>query len=279
MCNAYNHRLGCDCGWGGSNHGGNGSGNFRNLLSFQSTDIVSQASVSSKYDDEAKTFLTPCPWCDVSVYYHTNGYGDSVYFDSLGYPWQVHECFKNYWESEKSTRHLNSTQISLSQWHNFFEVGINEQKRLILIGAAHQIQNVETGTSFIHGVTEEALAKQMDISVDLLRANYEHLYFREVDGIRFFTDEQKRLKLANAAHRIPDATVGHFLVYKATELSLANQMEIPVDQLRKSYGHLYTQESSGIKILPEQELKYRREARIKTQVPWNSITVTQTLHH
>jgi hypothetical protein len=31
--------------------------------------------------------------CGKSVFAHTNGYGDFVLFDDLGWPWPVHECF------------------------------------------------------------------------------------------------------------------------------------------------------------------------------------------
>ena len=34
-----------------------------------------------------------CWWCDKKVYYHTNGNGDSVLFDSLGKPWTIHPCW------------------------------------------------------------------------------------------------------------------------------------------------------------------------------------------
>lgn len=31
--------------------------------------------------------------CNAVVYAHTNGYGDFVLFDDLGYPWPVHDCY------------------------------------------------------------------------------------------------------------------------------------------------------------------------------------------
>jgi hypothetical protein len=33
--------------------------------------------------------------CGAAVFAHTNGYGDFVLFDELGYPWQVHDCYTN----------------------------------------------------------------------------------------------------------------------------------------------------------------------------------------
>lgn len=42
-----------------------------------------------------RTYPTKCPWCKRNVYYHTNGNGDSVYFDHLtGAPWPEHYCWE-----------------------------------------------------------------------------------------------------------------------------------------------------------------------------------------
>jgi hypothetical protein len=38
------------------------------------------------------TAPSSCPICGESVFYHTNGFGDSVYFDELGPPWPKHPC-------------------------------------------------------------------------------------------------------------------------------------------------------------------------------------------
>lgn len=39
------------------------------------------------------TFLTACRDCKASVWFHSNGYGDGVIFDSLGPPWPIHFCY------------------------------------------------------------------------------------------------------------------------------------------------------------------------------------------
>lgn len=42
-----------------------------------------------------RTYPTKCPVCKANVFYHTNGYGDCVYFNAItGAPWPVHECWK-----------------------------------------------------------------------------------------------------------------------------------------------------------------------------------------
>ena len=45
-----------------------------------------------------RTWLTLCfvnGGCGKEVFAHTNGYGDFVLFDRLGWPWQIHECYLN----------------------------------------------------------------------------------------------------------------------------------------------------------------------------------------
>ncbi|QLE51703.1 hypothetical protein FD724_29060 [Nostoc sp. C057] len=187
MCNGWNHAPGCDCGWGGA-YGTHGDGN---LLSPSLGNVINRSRNSNILkDEEAKTFPVSCPWCKASVFYHTNGFGDSVYFDSLGYPWQVHECFKRYWENKKASLKTNSNSSEINQLSAFFGMTANQQKRLILVGAARQIPNVIVGEFLIYKIKEESLAKQMKIPIQHLRNLYGHLYIQETTGIKIFSDEE-----------------------------------------------------------------------------------------
>lgn len=38
------------------------------------------------------TYPTICPVCGAEVFFHTNGNGDVVFFDDLGWPWPKHPC-------------------------------------------------------------------------------------------------------------------------------------------------------------------------------------------
>lgn len=58
---------------------------------------------SGSGDHEAATYLTTCWWCGQEVWYHTNGYGDHVLFDELGWPWQVHSCWAEHAASSGGT--------------------------------------------------------------------------------------------------------------------------------------------------------------------------------
>lgn len=41
------------------------------------------------------TYRTTCRSCNAAVWFHTNGNGDAVFFDDLGWPWAVHSCYLN----------------------------------------------------------------------------------------------------------------------------------------------------------------------------------------
>jgi hypothetical protein len=42
----------------------------------------------------AKTYPTKCRDCGEAIFFHTNGYGDVVFFDDLGAPWPIHGCYE-----------------------------------------------------------------------------------------------------------------------------------------------------------------------------------------
>ena len=49
------------------------------------------------------TYHTTCWWCGGGVFFHTNGNGDSVLFDELGWPWMVHACWEQYRTEQRSS--------------------------------------------------------------------------------------------------------------------------------------------------------------------------------
>src|SRR5690606_8079780 len=50
------------------------------------------------------TRKTKCWWCGEEVFYHSNGFGDSVLFDELGWPWVIHPCWESYRSGRRPTR-------------------------------------------------------------------------------------------------------------------------------------------------------------------------------
>lgn len=172
MCNAWNHSATCDCGFGGSGTGGGGGGchPIYNLSSINSC-LFEYAAVKDGYDssfsaitEDAETYPTKCWWCGEPVYYHSNGYGDSVLFDSLGgSPWQVHECWSKYWKEEKSRAKVTQPVVLRN-------LEFDQLKRLVLAGAIQKLR--DSGFN----VTENRIAVQIGISVGRLRQEYSHLY-------------------------------------------------------------------------------------------------------
>jgi len=141
----HNHYSSCICGW----CTGGGGGSF-------SASIPTPRVSSTPQTDEALTCKTPCRWCGAEVYYHTNGYGDSVLFDSLGSPWEVHDCWNQHREQKKSVR--------------LFDLKVDQFKCLVLTGAIRILQTEE------HIPTEKSVAIEMGISIEDLQEHYKSLY-------------------------------------------------------------------------------------------------------
>lgn len=164
MCNAWNHPPNCTCGWGGDTGGG-----FGESFGWLSEEIVktSQPSPPSRsrhleaLRDVTETQLrnsetrkTKCWWCGAEVYYHTNGYGDCVLFDELGWPWLVHECWEEY-RREQSESFYARVETTV------------HVRLAVLIGAINQIKFLPD---------ECSVAAQLGISIEQLRKGYGDLY-------------------------------------------------------------------------------------------------------
>jgi hypothetical protein len=165
MCNAWNHPPGCDCGWGGGDYGGGGG-----VSTVSNNTTIADKVLANKIANEikdAETYPTQCWWCGEEVFYHTNGFGDSVLFDSLGSPWRVHSCWKNYWNEQRRDKNSNSVEKSLI----LRTLDGKQFKRLLLAGA---IQSLNKEKNYAR---EEDVANRLGISLEELRARYSHLYY------------------------------------------------------------------------------------------------------
>ena len=186
-----NHDFWCFCplcgGGGGSSTGSlNLSSSLSNSLSVAQT-------------EGAQTHQTECWWCGELVYYHTNGYGDHVLFDSLGYPWQIHECWAKYWQGERNkiTRNsrINNSYSSqenpnqITVFHRFDKI---QQKHLILAGI---LLKLDTDGEL---ATEENVASKMGLKVEVFRKTYLYHYnlYRD-NGITQIRLEHSRIYQPN----------------------------------------------------------------------------------
>lgn len=89
MCNAYNHRPGCTCGWGGEGH--LGRSDSRGSWSKSSYGSVF-VSAKREWRDRDFTRPTTCPMCHERVFFIEHN-GGCVWVDELGWPWPKHGCF------------------------------------------------------------------------------------------------------------------------------------------------------------------------------------------
>ena len=88
MCNAWNHPIGCRCGWGGEGHAGQAPGGRNSVRSF--ADVA-----AFRYRKMLDAYTTPnasCPVCGAAVYFYQSEAGGRVFFDELGPPWYKHPC-------------------------------------------------------------------------------------------------------------------------------------------------------------------------------------------
>ena len=59
------------------------------------------------------TSATECWWCGESVFFHTNGNGDCVLFDSKGWPWPIHPCWQNHRDETQRRGGLRQLETQL----------------------------------------------------------------------------------------------------------------------------------------------------------------------
>jgi hypothetical protein len=185
MCNAWNHSPGCRCGWGGEGSSGNGgwntstsgwinssgsSGNFSNNIlqviknKFRPyhSDTCHFDRIIQERENKPKTYKTNCWYCGDEVFYHTNGYGDCVLFDSLGHPWEIHQCWADYCESKK---------LGKLCWPKIIDLEVNLQKKELINGVFNYLRSENLGTG-LHSLCENLGLED----IDTLKKEYKGFY-------------------------------------------------------------------------------------------------------
>lgn len=145
MCNAWNHSLGCTCGWGGDGHlgvsfGGSGglfqTGNFR-----------------SAYADDDFCLPTACGKCGNSIFFVRHN-GGNVSFDSLGPPWPKHPCYSDD-EFGVSLRKSLASQLGLSSTEPKTTFGVVVSVDVRFFGSGRMRVRCADGTIIDEDVTSE----------------------------------------------------------------------------------------------------------------------------
>lgn len=85
MCNAWNHRQPCNCGWG------QGSGGYWDRSINPLHPVIGHFRSASGYVNPNAI----CPVCHEQVFFVQCGNGGRVFFDELGPPWPKHPCTDN----------------------------------------------------------------------------------------------------------------------------------------------------------------------------------------
>lgn len=61
------------------------------------------------------TSSTRCWWCGERVFFHTNGNGDCVLFEALGWPWPIHSCWQIHQDESQRRIGLSQLETALEQ--------------------------------------------------------------------------------------------------------------------------------------------------------------------
>ena len=123
MCNAWNHRPNCSCGWGGTGHSGRGGG--RHSGHRPSSPVFSWIPpISHSYESYVNPNAT-CPVCGEPVFFYQSPHGGRVFFDELGPPWPKHPCTDNSSiprriTGEKSLELKKTYQWQVEKWTPLF---------------------------------------------------------------------------------------------------------------------------------------------------------------
>jgi len=119
----------------------------------------------------ALTWRTACfinGGCGKKVFAHTNGYGDFVLLDQLGWPWPIHECYEGRFTGGIGQSRTTPYSGSFSNdWEDVRPVtpNIHGQKKFSIIGTVTNIEKGFVGKSQefrnLTGVAEQEVKKSL----------------------------------------------------------------------------------------------------------------------
>ncbi len=261
--------------WDRSNGGNGGSGratssNFINVAAREATFLDGR---------EAKTRSTICWWCGDSVFYHTNGNGDSVLFDSLGWPWEVHPCWTEYSNGKKTNsdisfasdlgQHLPKPSLYFDQ---FTDPNIErtatatlDNKYSLIVGAALSLNSVRVSKYSVFGFSEVELSEHMNLSIADLEESYGEFYRKCQDGdvlikkssftatyedIETKSIDEKYKLIVSAIVGTFHAERGKFGFYISSIDLFAKIMGLSVSGFRLHFGQVCTEYRSGKVYVP-----------------------------
>lgn len=149
MCNAWNHHIGCNCGWGGDGYSGSGNFNFHysEFENYNRQLDIFKSNFSTTFPNAI------CNYCGEKIFFFQNIYGSKVFFDSLGKPWPKHKCY--YQNDKKDEYHVILTLSNLPKINSdtpnnltlerniepeLLEVYLDDYKRISFINPTNKIK-------------------------------------------------------------------------------------------------------------------------------------------
>jgi hypothetical protein len=205
---AHNHPWGCGCNWC-NNYAGKGGGGRRTVA--VSSPLQAQSLVRAPSVEEAQTVRTRCPRCGDEVWFHRAWNGGCAWFDRLGQPWDIHDCFKDDARPRPRTRSAGVTdELSAA-------VGPSLTAALARQGNWDQAQVVELVEGAAGGIAamlwmpaQQVLLPMLvtNDGVPALGAGWARLTARS--GVIEFSKrptKEKRLRLVGPAHDCWDRSV------------------------------------------------------------------------
>lgn len=102
MCNAWNHDVGCRCGWGGDGYSGSPPGGWQYspgrgrpsrlpAIFFVAESYRADGAVLVDVQEEGFGRPSRCPSCGRDAYFIRHN-GGAAWFDTLAWPWPIHQC-------------------------------------------------------------------------------------------------------------------------------------------------------------------------------------------
>lgn len=267
--------------WDRSNgeNGGSGRTSSSNFI-----DVAAREATFLDERGEAKTRSTTCWWCSDSVFYHTNGNGDSVLFDSLGWPWEVHPCWTEYSNGKKTNSDI-SFASDLGQhppkpslyFDQFTDPNIEktatatlDNKYSLIIGAALSLNNARVSKYSVFGFSEVELSEHMNLSIMDLEESYGEFYIKYQDGdvliknssftatyenIETKSIDEKYKLIVSAIAGTSHAERGKFGFSISSIDFFAKIMGLSVSGFRLHFGQVCTEYSSGKVYVPIRKIK------------------------
>jgi len=153
------------------------------------------------------------------VFFHTNGYGDAVFFDGLGWPWRIHGCYE---------ARLHSRTEAEYRDYRAYMVGLYGQPPAEKKRHAFVPPQVRTPKS-----TPSATRKSVERD-DIVRCDPSLFLQKNVQAVGYIQDLHEKRSVSKLAQ---PGTIAHGLVVKALGAAVFSQLTV-IDGNMVSYTML-----------------------------------------